>query len=141
MGESHDELTRIALAEEQIGIEKREVERARVIVRKRVDTREEIAEAVLRQEDVTVERVPIGVEVEAPPPIREEAGVIVVPILEEQLVVATRLILKEELRITRQARTETVREPVLLRSERAEVTRVESPGTTEQPFGKETEPP
>ena len=48
---------------------------------------------------------------------------LIVPVLEEQLVVQTRLILKEELRITRHRRAETFREPVRLRAERAEVIR------------------
>jgi uncharacterized protein (TIGR02271 family) len=115
----------IPLAEEQIEISKRAIERGRVIVRKRVDTRDAIAEAVLRQEDVTVERVPVGLPVETAPSVREEDGVLIVPVLEEQLVVETRLVLKEEIRITRRSRTEVAREPVRLRSERAEVIRLE----------------
>jgi stress response protein YsnF len=51
----------IELAEEQLRVSKREVERGRVVIRTRVEERDEIAEAALRQEDVTVERVPVGV--------------------------------------------------------------------------------
>jgi uncharacterized protein (TIGR02271 family) len=116
---------RLELVEERLEVGKREVERGRVVVRTRVDTREEIAEAGLRQEEVSVERVQVGRPVEMPPPVREEDGVVIVPVLEERLVVTTRLVLKEELRITRKSRTEIVREPVRLRSERAEVTRPE----------------
>ncbi len=115
----------IPLAEEQIEISKRAVERGRAVVRTRVEEREEIAEIALRQEDVTVERVPIGVPVDVAPAVREEDGVLIVPILEERPVIETRLILKEEIRITRKSRTATVREPVRLRSERAEVVRLE----------------
>jgi stress response protein YsnF len=61
--------------------------------------------------------------------VREEDGVLIVPVLEERLVVTTELVLKEEIRITRKSRTETVREPVRLRSERAEVERREGRGT------------
>src|SRR5919206_1843470 len=116
---------RLELVEERLKVGKREVERGRVVVRTRVDTRKEIAEAELRQEEVSVERVPVGRPVEAPPPVREEDGVLIVPVLEEQLVVTTQLVLKEEIRITKKSRTETVREPVTLRSERAEVERLE----------------
>ena len=124
-----DELPdRLELVEERLEVGKREVERGRVIVRTRVDTREEIAEAALRQEEVSVERVPVGRPVEAPPPVREEDGVLIVPVLEERLVVTTELVLKEEIRITKRGRTETVREPVTLRSERAEVDRLEGRG-------------
>jgi stress response protein YsnF len=115
----------VPIVEERLEVRTREVERGRVQVRIRVEDREELAEAVLRQEDVTVERVPVGRPVEAPPPVREEDGVLVVPVLEERLVVRTELILKEELRIVRKSRTEQVRKPVRVRSERVEVTRSE----------------
>jgi len=115
----------IELAEEELRIGKREVERGRVVVRTRVEERDEIAEAALRQEDVTVERIPVGRPVEVAPQVREEDGVLIVPVLEERLVVTTELVLKEEIRITKKSRTETVREPVRLRSERVEVERLE----------------
>jgi uncharacterized protein (TIGR02271 family) len=114
---------RIELVEERLEVEKRAVERGRVVVRKHVDTREEIAEAVLHQDELSVERVPLGVPVDAAPPVREEGDVLIVPVLEEQLVIQTRLILKEELRITRRRREERFRQPVRLRAERAEVVR------------------
>ena len=125
MGEIPEREETIPLAEERVEVSKREVERGRVVVRTRVEEREELAEVALRQEEVTVERVPVGRPVEAPPPVREEDGVLIVPVLEERPVVTTQLILKEEIRITRRSRTEVVREPVRLRSERAEVVRLE----------------
>ena len=115
----------IELVEEQLEIGKREVERGRVVVRTRVEERDEVAEIELQQEDVSVERVPRGVPVETLPAAREEDGVLIIPVVEEQLVVTTRLILKEEIRITRQRRTEFAREPVRLRSERADIQRLE----------------
>jgi stress response protein YsnF len=111
-GQQGEERQVVPIVEERLEVRTREVERGRVQVRIRVEDREELAEAVLRQEDVTVERVPLGHPVEAPPPVREEDGVLVVPVLEERLVVRTQLILKEELRIVRARRTERVREPV-----------------------------
>ena len=94
------------------------------MVRTRVEERDEVAEIELRQEDVTVERVARGVPVESVPETREEDGVLIIPVLEEQLVVSTRLILKEEIRITRRSRTELVREPVRLRAEQADIERL-----------------
>ncbi len=123
MAEQPEREEMIPLVEEQIEVAKREIERGRVVVRKHVDTREEIAEAVLHQDELSVERVPLGVPVDVAPPIREEGDVLIVPVLEEQLVIETRLILKEELRITRHRRSETFRQPVRLRAERAEVVR------------------
>jgi len=123
MGEIPEPDELIPLAEERLEVGKRAVERGRVVVRKRVETREELAEAVLHREELSVERVPFGVPVDAPPPVRQEGDVLIVPVVEEQLVVRTRLVLKEELRVTRHRRAETFREPVRLRAEVAEVAR------------------
>jgi uncharacterized protein (TIGR02271 family) len=135
-----DELPeRLGLVEERLEVGKRAVERGRVVVRTRVETREEVAEVDLRREEVEVERVPVGRPVEAPPPVREEDGVLIVPVLEERLVVTTELVLKEEIRITKRSRTEHVREPVTLRSERAEVERLEGRGP-DRPVTQEGDP-
>lgn len=122
----------IALVEERVAIGKREVERGRVLIHVRVEEREELVEAALRQEDVTVERVPVGRPVETPPPVREEDGVLIVPVLEERLIVRTELFLKEELRIVRTSRSESFQQTVRLRAERAEVAR-EDFRSTNQP--------
>ena len=98
--ERHAAEPRIELLEEQLRLDKREVERAPAVVRTRVEEREEIADAELRQDEIDVEGVPLGRVVEAAPPVREEDGVVIVPVVEEQLVVSTRLVLKEEVRIT-----------------------------------------
>lgn len=119
--EAPDEV--VALAQEQLEISKREVERGRVVIRIRVEERDEIAELELLQDEVTGARVPRGVPVETKPAMREEDGVLIVPVVEEQVVVTTRLILKEEIRITRRSHTELVREPVRLRSEQVDIER------------------
>ena len=77
----------IELVEEQLEIGKREVERVRVVVRTRVEERDEIAAIELRHDEVTVERIFRGVPVETTPTVREEDGVLIVPVVEEQLVV------------------------------------------------------
>ena len=46
------------------------------------------------------------------------------PSFYQRLVVTTELVLKEEIRITKRSRTELVREPVRLRSERVEIERL-----------------
>lgn len=115
----------IPVVHERAELRVREVERGRVRIDVAVDEREALAEAVLQQEDVEVERVPIERTVAERPPVREEGDVLIVPLVEERLVVRTELVLKEELRITRRRRAENVSLPVRLPSERAEVTRSE----------------
>ena len=87
---------RIELVEERLEISKRDVERGRLVVRTRTEERDEFAEIELQQEEVTVERVPRGVPIDVVPSVHEEDGVLIIPVVEEQLVVTKRLILKEE---------------------------------------------
>ena len=115
----------IPLVAEEVAVETRPVKPARVTVQTRTEERREWVEATLRREDVTVERIPIGRVVEEAPAVREEGDVLIVPVLEEQIVVEKRLLLKEELHIRKTVRLEDVREPVTLRSETATVTREE----------------
>ena len=100
------------------------------MVRTRVEERDEIAEIELRQDEVTVEHIPRGMPVETTPIMREEDGVLIVPVVEEQLMLTKRLILQEEVRITRRSRTETVREPMRLRSEQVDIERLEGRAAT-----------
>src|SRR3954447_3315599 len=127
MGEEEPDSEKLSLVEEQLGVGKRTVERGRIIVRKHVETRDALAEATLHHEEVRVERVPMGVRVATAPAVREEDGVLVVPVLEERLVVSTELVLKEELRITKWRHAEQVREPGRRRSENAEGARGRPP--------------
>jgi stress response protein YsnF len=89
------------------------------------------------REAVEIERTAIGRPVEAMPAVREEGDTIVVPIVEEVLVVERRLMLKEEVRIRRVRSTQRHQERVTLRHQEAVVTRVraEQPGDGERAGG------
>jgi len=114
----------IPLLEEEARIEKREVQTGRVRVRTATDNVEEIARATLDEDVVEVTRIPVGREVDEPPQVRTEDGVVIVPVLEEVLVVEKRLVLKEELRIRRSISREDIEVPITLRKQRAVVERL-----------------
>jgi uncharacterized protein (TIGR02271 family) len=122
----------IPLAEEEAHVDVRPVVRERVLVRKTIETRDAVVERELRDETVHIERVPIGREIETAPEVREENGVLIVPVVEEELVVSTRLILKEELRVHRQETRRTARVPVRLRRELAQVERTQADTTSDE---------
>ena len=83
-------------------------------------------------------RVPINRYVEKPLPVRQEGGTIIVPILEEVLVVEKRLLLKEELRISKESKMVHKPRRVTLRGEEAVVEHVGPAGQAERPGqGKE----
>jgi uncharacterized protein (TIGR02271 family) len=89
----------IPVIAEQVDVAKRIVDVARVRVHKRVSERVEVVAPELTREEITVERVPVNRYVDAPPGNRAEGDVLVVPLLEEVLVVEKRLLVREELRI------------------------------------------
>ncbi|MDB5809384.1 MAG: hypothetical protein JWN94_1506 [Betaproteobacteria bacterium] len=115
----------IPVVQEELDVGKRRVETGSgVRVSKTVASRDEAVDVPLLKENVDVQRVAINRPVDAPPAVRYEGEVMIVPIIEEVLVVEKRLMLKEEIRITRHQ--SELREPqhVTLRSEHAEVERI-----------------
>ncbi len=111
----------IPVIQETIRVEKREFESGRVVVHKTVAERDEVVEILLRQQNLSVERVPIGRVVQEAPQTRQEGDLLIVPILEEVLVVEKRLVLKEELHIRKQSSERTEQKTVRLRSEQVEI--------------------
>ena len=85
---------------EALEVQKRRVETGRVRLHKAVRTREVLVDEPLLREEVAVERVPVNREVEGPIPVRYEGDTMILSLLEEVLVVETRLLLKEEVHLT-----------------------------------------
>jgi len=102
----------------------------RVRVHKQVHERVEIVDVPLLRQDVVVERVAVGRVVDVAPAIRHEGDVMIVPILEEVLVVEKRLVLREELHIRHETRDYRDPQGFVLRSEEITVERSEVPPNT-----------
>lgn len=115
---------RIPLIEEQLRVGKRLVETGRVRIRTVVDESRVWVREDLQREEVEVVRVPVDRQIDAVPQIRTENDVMIIPVVEEVVVVEKRLILVEELHVHRRRTVEHVEEPVVLRRTRAEVERV-----------------
>lgn len=113
----------IPLVQEDIVISKRELETGRVRVRTEVQWHTGHARADLFRDHVEIERVPIGREVDSVPPVREDGDTVVIPVIEEILVVEKRLVLKEEVRLKRTRTVEQMDETVRLRVMEAVVER------------------
>jgi uncharacterized protein (TIGR02271 family) len=106
---------------EELDIQKQRVETGRVRIRKTVREHEELVDEPVFQEEVVIERVPINRVVEQAIPIRYEGDTMIVSLLEEVPVVEKRLVLKEELRITKRRVAASRPERIMLRSEEATV--------------------
>ena len=117
-----DESLVIPILEETARIDVRKVEE-RISIRTKVHERDEVVEALLHTDNLDIERVKLDQVVQTPPGVREEGDLLIIPVLEEVLVVEKRLILREEIRIRRTQRTRSAQETVRLRREEAVVER------------------
>ena len=127
--------TVLPLLAEELAVSKQIVETGRVQVSRVTHEREQLIDELLAHETVEIDRTPIGRQVEAMPAVKEEGDTIVIPIVEEVLVIERRLFLKEEVRVRRVRSTERHQESVTLRHHEAVVTRlpVEPPAVGEGP--------
>ena len=112
---------RVPVLAERLAAEARPVELGELRVHKRVDEAEETVRRAVTRDELDVERVPVNRPLEAPVAQRTEGEWLVIPVMEEVLVVRTQLMLKEEVRVRTRRVTEQreVRETV--RRERVEL--------------------
>jgi len=115
----------VPVVEERLLLGKQSVETGRVIVRKRVVEEQQAFEQPLTKEEVVVERVAVERFVDGPVAERQEGDTLIVPVMEEVLVVEKRLMLKEEVRITRRVSQVHQRDEATLRREEVEIERID----------------
>ena len=132
-----DDRAVLLLVEEALLVGKRRVETGRVRVSVATDIEERLVRETLRTERAEVDRVPVGRELaagEVPPTARQdEDGTVVVPVLEEVLVVERRLVLREEVRMRLVAVDEAVEQSVTIRKQRASIERLPPPTAEDGP--------
>jgi len=114
----------LALHAEAVAVFKR-LRRTLVRATRTTRTRNAVVEEDLAREQVVVERVSIGRVVEAVPPVRQEGDVTILSVVEEEVVVQRRLVLKEEVHFRRVRAVERHTETVPLREQQVAVTRTQ----------------
>ncbi|MBX2997274.1 MAG: YsnF/AvaK domain-containing protein [Caldilineaceae bacterium] len=115
----------IPVVTEDVAIRKEKHISGRVRITKTVHDREALLEETVQREEVNVERVAINRVVDEVSEQYYEGETLVIPIYTEVLVVEKRLMLAEELRITKQRYEQPVQEHVTLRDEEVKVERLD----------------
>ena len=113
----------IPVVEERLEVGRRSVEKGIVRLRKRVEATDEPVELTHLRREAKVERRPVGQIVNEVPSPRQEGNFLIVPVLEEVQVVETRLMLKEELVVWLEERTDIETVQVQLRREIVDIER------------------
>lgn len=117
-----DEKVAMLLATEKVAITKR-IRRTLVRASRSTSIRNQAVTADLKHEHVVVERIAVGRVVDAVPPVRQEGDVTIISVVEEEVVVTRRLILKEEVHLRRVYTTTPHAEIVSLRQQVVSVSR------------------
>ena len=108
----------VPVMEERITIDKKEAETARVTITKKINSEEQIVDIPVVEEEVDVQRIPFNQYIETTPPaIRYEGEKTIIPILKEVLVVEKKLVLVEEVHITRKLNHSKISQQETLRKE------------------------
>jgi uncharacterized protein (TIGR02271 family) len=103
----NDQPAAIPVVQEQLQVDKKVVETGKINVSKKVVSEDVTVNVPVLREEVTVEKRTINQYVDTPPPaVRQEGDTTIVSVVKEVLVVEKRLMLVEELYITKH-RTET----------------------------------
>jgi uncharacterized protein (TIGR02271 family) len=110
---------RVPVLEETLEVQKAPVDQGGYRLVKEVSTREQLVDELLRDQRVDIERRPIGRQLEgsAVPEPRYDGDTLVIPVIEEILVTEKRLVLVEEVRVTRVEGTHRQPQTVTLRKE------------------------
>jgi len=118
----------VPVIEEEIDASTRSVKTGSVRVDKHVEKRIRKVEAPLIHDNVEIRRVPVNQVVTVAPKSRRMGNTLVIPVVEEELVVTKRLVLKEEIHlITHRTKERSIQE-VELNRESAEVRRLDAEG-------------
>jgi stress response protein YsnF len=113
----------VPLLAEDVSITKQQLITGRVTVSTLSHQHEHLVDELLVGESVEIDRVPVGQIVERAPQVRQDGDTLIIPVMEEVLVLERRLMLKEEVRVRRVRTTRGHRERVQLRRQEAFITR------------------
>jgi len=120
----HENSFTLPVVEEIVNLEKKTIETGKVKISKTVNVDTETVHLLKVQDQVQIERIPINEFVQTPPPpLRYEGDTIIIPVLQEVMVTEKRLLLIEEVRITKRKVESKESKEVVLRKEEIKVQR------------------
>ncbi|MBA2378931.1 MAG: YsnF/AvaK domain-containing protein [Blastocatellia bacterium] len=114
----------IPVIQEQATVSKRVVETGKVRIAKHIRQYEEVVDVPHFQEEVKVDRVFVDQIIDEAPEVRTEGDVTIIPVVEERYVLEKRLVLVEELHISKDRKETHHPHTVTVMKEEVEVERL-----------------
>lgn len=116
----------IPVIKEHVEVSKKVIEKAKVRLSKRVKESVESYDVPLTEEEIVVKRVQKNELVDTPPAaMRYEGDVMIIPVLKEVAVIEKRIMLVEEIHVTKYKYDKTETRRVVVRNEEVTVERTE----------------
>lgn len=109
----------IPVIEEEILFDKKVVKNKTLIIEKKITSEEVSVDVPLTTEHINVERVGMNQFLDSQPSVRYDGDTIIIPVTRE--VVVKRLLLVEEIRISKQLETKNQSEKIILKKEEVTV--------------------
>lgn len=123
MSSESNKETVIPLHVEDVLVAKQRIATGRLTISTVTRQSEVLVDEPLKQERIEVDRTVVNRPIDQMPPVREEGDTLIVPVVEEVLVVERRLILKEEVRLRRIQQTGRHHENLMVRKQEVTITR------------------
>ena len=108
---------------EQAHVDKKIVESGKVYIRKNVREVNEEVTVPVAHEEVDVKKVAVNKYVDTAPSVRYEGNTTIIPVIKEVLVIEKKLLLVEEVHVTKHIVEKTEEHTVPLRKEEVEIER------------------
>jgi len=118
----------VPVIEEEVVTGTRKVKTGSVRIHKKVERTRRSVDVPVARDTVEVTRRPINQVITDIPQVREQGDTLIIPVLEEEIVVSKRLVLKEEIHVRRVRTTGTASKEVSVGREVASVERVDADG-------------
>ena len=111
----------IPVIEEKARVDKKMVEKGKVRVIKKVETEDEKVKIDVKNEEVNVERVPVNEYADTPPEVRYEGDTTIIPVIKEVAVVTKKILVVEEIRVTKKTHVTEEERTIPLKKEKVSV--------------------
>ncbi|MHB0857335.1 MAG: YsnF/AvaK domain-containing protein [Anaerolineae bacterium] len=119
----------IPVVSEQLKVGRRTTETGRVRLTKLVHEEEQVIDEPIVRDEVVVERVPANRPLKQPMETHYDGDTLVIPVLEEVLIVRKQLMLKEEIHIVKRRTTTSEPQRVAVRQEQVRVEKLHKEGS------------
>ena len=116
----------INVIEEQAKVENEIIEKGKVRIVKKVKEEAETITVPVLSEEVRIEKVPVNKLIENAPQVRYEGDTMIIPVVKEVIVVEKKLVLVEEVHVTKVTTQMQDRRTIPLRKEELFVERISS---------------